>query len=165
MTTPGSLRWVLAALMVGVTLFHVLRLLSARFIRSHGRIGVELTHAAMGAVMTAMLVGTLARATTQLLIFVFLASTAWFAVLGIHSYIWSGRSALEVPVQQAVNCAAMTYMLAVVAVPTGHEMGSMAPTPLRSRSGSSPSRFARSVGCGSDLSRRCPRFRSAVRWQ
>ena len=132
MSTPGSLRWVLAALMTGVTLYHVVRLLRARFNRTRGRIDVELTHAAMGAVMTGMLVGSLASESTRLLILVFLAPLAWFAVLGIHSYIWSGRGALEVPVQQVVNCAAMTYMLAVVAAHRGHEMGPAAPTAVPS---------------------------------
>jgi hypothetical protein len=132
MSTPDEARWIGAALMLGVTLYHLLRLLVGSFDRRRGRIDVELTHAAMGAAMTGMLVGTLAPATSRMLIILFAAPLSWFTIIGVHSYIWTGRARLGVPVQQVVNCAAMTYMLAVAAIHAGHGMASMPPAPLPS---------------------------------
>jgi hypothetical protein len=108
------LRWLCAAAMIGVVLFHVVRLVSAR---ARGvRPDAELAHAAMGAVMAVMLVGVLGPSDGRLLAVGFAASLVWFVWRGLHSFVMDGARAVGAPVRLVVGCAAMVYMLVVLSL-------------------------------------------------
>lgn len=106
------LRWVFAAAMLGVAVFHLVRLVSSR--RRH-RPDAEFTHAAMAVVMTVMLVGVLAPANGRLLALCFAAPLGWFVWRGLHSFVMDGVRTVGAPVRLVVGCAAMVYMLVALA--------------------------------------------------
>ncbi len=107
------LRWLIAAAMAGVVLFHVVRLRS----RSHRR-DADLTHAAMGVVMSVMLIGVLAPSDSRRLALAFAAPLLWFVWRGMYGYVMDGVRALGPPIRLVVGCAAMVYMLAVPSTAT-----------------------------------------------
>jgi hypothetical protein len=78
MSAPGWLRWAFAVAMIAVALYHLARLVMSRVVRRTTAVDVELSHAAMGAVMAMMLVGTLAGPDGRLLALIFGAPTLWF---------------------------------------------------------------------------------------
>jgi uncharacterized protein DUF5134 len=108
------LRWLFAAAMIGVALFHVVRLAASRDRHRPDGVDVELTHAAMGVVMTVMLIGVLAPSDSRRLALVFLAPLLWFVWRGLHSFVMHGARAVGPPVRHVVGCAAMVYMLVVL---------------------------------------------------
>ncbi len=121
------LPWLLAAAMVGVAAYHVARLIATRVRHHAASMDVELTHAAMGAAMTAMLVGLVAPAADLWLALPFVAMATWFAVRGVHTYVMDGVTPRAVAAAwQVVGCAAMAYMLlAVVRSATTTHMAGM----------------------------------------
>jgi hypothetical protein len=74
-----------------------------------------LGHAGMGAVMTAMLVGSLSESGSRDLELVFVASMLWFATRSVSRYVMDGPRGVGPLLELAVGCAAMVYMLAVLA--------------------------------------------------
>jgi hypothetical protein len=132
---PGWLRWTLVAAMMAVAVYHLSRLAAARWRRD--RLGdpcihvdVELTHAAMGSAMAVMVFGTVALAPLRGIGLVFGASTLWFASRAVYSYATGGPGSADVPARQVIGCAAMAYMLLVLAAPAqsavaGHMTGAM----------------------------------------
>jgi Domain of unknown function (DUF5134) len=105
------LRWALAAAMIAVVVYHLARLAESRLGRHPARFDVELTHAAMGVVMTVMLVGSLAASDGRRLAMLFAAPLVWFIWRGMHSYVMDGPRAVGMPARQVIGCAAMVYML------------------------------------------------------
>jgi hypothetical protein len=107
-------RWLAVVAMVGVVLFHALRLVRAGARRRHADVADELTHTAMGLVMVVMLAGALSPADSRRLAVVFLAPLAWFAWRVLHSYVMDGAAGVGGPARQTVGCAAMVYALIVL---------------------------------------------------
>jgi hypothetical protein len=108
------LRWAFAAAMIGVAIFHITRLLASRARHGPDRADAELTHVAMGVVMTAMLLGVLAPIESRRLAMLFALPLVWFVWRGVHSYVLDGPRAVGAPTRHVVGCAAMVYMLVAV---------------------------------------------------
>jgi hypothetical protein len=122
MPGPGWLRWTLAAAMVIVAGYHLARLAGARWWRTRRpdgpiQVDVELTHAAMGSAMTVMVLNAVAPAGLRSLGLVFMASMVWFASRAVHGYATGGPRRADLPARQVIGCAAMAYMLLVLAAP------------------------------------------------
>ena len=115
MSAPGWLRWALAAAMIAVACYHLARLVRARIGRGAIHRDVELGHAGMGVVMTAMLVGSLSESHSRDLALIFVASMLWFASRSIGRYVLDGPRGVGPLLEPAVGCASMVYMLAVLA--------------------------------------------------
>ncbi|MDT5182076.1 MAG: hypothetical protein QOI29_234 [Mycobacterium sp.] len=115
MSTPGWLRWTLAAAMIAVVCYHLARLASARLRQRPIHHDVELGHAGMGVVMAAMLVGSLSVSLSRGLALVFVVSMLWFASRSIRRYVLVGPRGVAPLLGPALGCAAMVYMLAVLA--------------------------------------------------
>jgi hypothetical protein len=115
MSAPGWLRWTLAAAMIAVVCYHLARLASARVRQRPIHHDVELGHAGMGVVMTAMLVGSLSVSLSRGLALAFVVSMLWFASRSVRNYLLAGPRGVARLLGPAVGCAAMVYMLAVLA--------------------------------------------------
>ena len=126
MPAPGWLRWTLAVAMLAVALYHLGRLVAARWRRVDGprqvdpslQLDVELTHAAMGSTMTVMVVDAVAPVGLRGLGLVFVAALVWFASRTVYGYAVHGPRGADVSVRQIIGCAAMAYMLLVLAAPS-----------------------------------------------
>ena len=116
------MRWVFTLAMLGVVGFHLLRLLRARTATRGAPIADHLTHAAMGTAMGAMLVGVVAPAGGGYLAALFALPLLWFLWRGVYGFVMDGARAIAPSARHVVGCAAMVYMLAIVA--TGSANGS-----------------------------------------
>lgn len=116
MSALSSLRWAFAAAIIAVALYHLVRLLRCRALRRPVRHDVELTHAAIGIAMTLMLFGALASKEGRPLALLFAVPTVWFIARAIHGYVMDGAGTLGTSVAQVIGCAAMVYLLGVLAV-------------------------------------------------
>jgi hypothetical protein len=114
-SADGWLRWTLAAAMIAVVCYHLARLAGARVRERPIHRDVELGHAGMGVVMTAMLVGSLSVSLSRGLALVFVVSMLWFASRSIRKYVLAGPRGFVRLLGPAVGCAAMVYMLAALA--------------------------------------------------
>jgi hypothetical protein len=141
MPAPGWLRWTLAVAMIAVALYHLSRLAKSRWQPSgrhgaHTHVDVELTHAAMGSVMTLMVLDALSPDDLRGLGLIFLAPTLWFVSRAVYSYVMHGPRGVDVAARQMIGCAAMAYMLLVLAAPsarpgvTGTVTGAMSAMPM-----------------------------------
>jgi hypothetical protein len=130
------LRWAFAAAMIGVALFHVIRMIAPRARQRPDSMDAEITHAAMGVVMTVMLLGVLAPAEGRRLAVLFAIPLVWFVWRGLHSYVMDGPQAVGTPTRHVVGCAAMVYMLVAVSGPRA--ASSMPGMSMASTSPSSP---------------------------
>jgi hypothetical protein len=110
------LRWSLAALMIGITCYHLVRLIRVAAAR-RGEADVDLTHAAMGVAMALMLVGALTSGASRVWALVFVAPTLWFVGRSLVGYVRLGLAAVGGPVRQTVVSAAMLVMLLVAGAP------------------------------------------------
>jgi hypothetical protein len=115
MSAPGWLRWAFATAMVAVAVYHLARLVGSRRPSRRAPADVELTHSAMGVVMTVMLVGTLAPSDSRRLALMFAVPALWFLWRGLRSYVLDGARATGAPARQVLGCAAMVYMLVALA--------------------------------------------------
>jgi Domain of unknown function (DUF5134) len=111
------LRWSLAALMIAITCYHLVRLAAER----RDEADVDLTHAAMGVAMALMLVGALTSGASRVWALAFVAPTLWFVGRSLVGYIrlglGLGLAAVGGPVRQTVVSASMLVMLLVGGAP------------------------------------------------
>ncbi|BEP13554.1 hypothetical protein acdb102_18650 [Acidothermaceae bacterium B102] len=113
MAGASWLRWSLAALMIAITCYHLVRVAAAR----RDEADVDLTHAAMGVAMALMLVGALTSGASRAWALVFVAPTLWFVGRSLVGYIRLGLAAVGGPLRQTVVSAAMLVMLLVAGAP------------------------------------------------
>jgi hypothetical protein len=124
MAAPDWWRRILAVAMVLVAMYHLSRLAAFRRagapVQAHPvHVDVELTHAAMGSAMALMVLDALAPAHLRSLGLLFLAPTLWFATRAIRGYAVHGLHGADVAARQVIGCAAMAYMLLILAAPSG----------------------------------------------
>jgi hypothetical protein len=120
MAAPTWVRWILAVAMIAVAAYHLSRLTLPKWWRNrrygaHARIDVELTHAAMGSAMTLMVLGAVAPAELRNLGLLFLAPALWFTSHAVSGLVLDGPRGADVAARQVVGCAAMSYMLVILA--------------------------------------------------
>ena len=114
MAGAAWLRWSLAALMIAITCYHLVRVAARR----RDEADVDLTQAAMGVAMSLMLVGALTTGASRAWALGFVAPTLWFVGRSLMGYIRLGLAAVGGPLRQTVVSAAMLVMLLVAgAVP------------------------------------------------
>ncbi|HEY2041811.1 MAG TPA: DUF5134 domain-containing protein [Jatrophihabitans sp.] len=121
MASTMWLRWALAAVMAATAGYHIVRLVAFGLRRHRLEIDVDLSHAAMGATMAAMLLGSLSPGDSRRWAIAFLVPTLWFAWLSMIRYAHvgdrdaddGGGVSFGDPARQVLACAAMLYMLLV----------------------------------------------------
>jgi len=116
MSGPAWLSSTFAALMAATSLFHAGRIPLARVLRRRTEYDVDLTHAAMGATMAAMLVGTLSPGAAGILAVGATVPTLWFGWRSVRLCALADTSAAGHRAMQAVTSGAMVYMLVGIAL-------------------------------------------------
>jgi hypothetical protein len=94
--------------------------------RQRATLDVDLTHAAMGLTMAAMLMGWLPPTAAHRLALAFAGPAAWFAWRAVRGYVLATGPASGHATRQAVAGAAMVYMLAAVGTSAPTVMSGMA---------------------------------------
>jgi NADH:ubiquinone oxidoreductase subunit 6 (subunit J) len=110
---PVWLNWAFAALMVICALYHGGRLAAARQRGRTGGYDIDVTHLVICAVMAAMLVITFGAHLDAAWSVVVGVPALWFIVGALRALASDGARTLVQPVQQALMCVAMLFMLVV----------------------------------------------------
>jgi TRAP-type C4-dicarboxylate transport system permease small subunit len=115
MSSASWLSWTLAALMIGVALYHVARIVAWPHLGRCRELDVDVTHAVMGLTMAGMLVGSVTGQLGRSCIIGFGLATAWFGWRAADTCIAVGIRAVGHPLRQMLGCGAMLYMFAASA--------------------------------------------------
>lgn len=121
MDPVAVLRWSVAAIAIGAAGYHSWHAIRASRTRRPG-LDVDLTHAAMGVGMAAMLVINLDAVTLLVLVAAFAITTLWYVVRTIDLYVETGARPAGVATRQLLCSVVMTGMLAVALLVGGHSM-------------------------------------------
>jgi hypothetical protein len=112
---PTWLSRILAAVMIAVALYHGARLVVPRMRSRSGQHDVDLTHLAMGVAMALILLAALSSTWSVSWGLAFAGATVWFTWQSMRVFVFDGVRAVGAHLPHALGCAAMIYMLLVLA--------------------------------------------------